>query len=212
MFLGNWNDVLIELLVSIPAVLVCLSVHEAAHGFAAYALGDPTAKHAGRLTLDPIRHLDLVGTICLLLFHVGWAKPVPVNARYFKKPRRDIALVSLAGPMANFLLALIALFLQQIFMSYHSTIMLAIGLFCYSTAVMSIGLGVFNLIPVPPLDGAKILFSFLPYQVELKFARYQQYIQFGLLALLLLGVLDTPINIAINFVYRLLYTLIGLVL
>lgn len=212
MFLGNWNDVLIELLVSIPAVLVCLSVHEAAHGFAAYALGDPTAKHAGRLTLDPIRHLDLVGTICLLLFHVGWTKPVPVNARYFKKPRRDIALVSLAGPMANFLLALIALFLQQIFMSYHSTIMLAIGLFCYSTAVMSIGLGVFNLIPVPPLDGAKILFSFLPYQVELKFARYQQYIQFGLLALLLLGVLDTPINIAINFVYRLLYTLIGLVL
>lgn len=212
MFLGNWNDVLIELLVSIPAVLVCLSVHEAAHGFAAYALGDPTAKHAGRLTLDPIRHLDLVGTICLLLFHVGWAKPVPVNARYFKKPRRDIALVSLAGPMANFLLALIALFLQQIFMSYHSTIMLAIGLFCYSTAVMSIGLGVFNLIPVPPLDGAKILFSFLPYQVELKFARYQQYIQFGLLALLLLGVLDTPINIAINFVYGLLYTLIGLVL
>ncbi len=212
MFSGNWNDILIELLISIPAVLLCLSVHEAAHGFAANALGDPTAKNAGRLTLDPIHHLDPIGTICLLLFHVGWAKPVPVDVRYFKKPRRDIALVSLAGPLSNFLLALIALFLQRIFMSGSSTILLAIGLFCYSTAVMSIGLGVFNLIPVPPLDGSKILFSFLPYQAELKFARYQQYIQFGMLILLFLGVLDTPINIAINFVYRILNAVVGLVL
>ena len=212
MFSGNWNDILIELLISIPAVLLCLSVHEAAHGFAANALGDPTAKNAGRLTLDPSHHLDPIGTICLLLFHVGWAKPVPVDVRYFKKPRRDIALVSLAGPLSNFLLALIALFLQRIFMSGSSTILLAIGLFCYSTAVMSIGLGVFNLIPVPPLDGSKILFSFLPYQAELKFARYQQYIQFGVLILLFLGVLDTPINIAINFVYRILNAVVGLVL
>lgn len=212
MFSGNWNDILIELLISIPAVLLCLSVHEAAHGFAANALGDPTAKNAGRLTLDPIHHLDPIGTICLLLFHVGWAKPVPVDVRYFKKPRRDIALVSLAGPLSNFLLALIALFLQRIFMSGSSTILLAIGLFCYSTAVMSIGLGVFNLIPVPPLDGSKILFSFLLYQAELKFARYQQYIQFGMLILLFLGVLDTPINIAINFVYRILNAVVGLVL
>ena len=212
MFSGNWNDILIELLISIPAVLLCLSVHEAAHGFAANALGDPTAKNAGRLTLDPIHHLDPIGTICLLLFHVGWAKPVPVDVRYFKKPRRDIALVSLAGPLSNFLLALIALFLQRIFMSGNSTILLALGLFCYSTAVMSIGLGVFNLIPVPPLDGSKILFSFLPYQAELKFARYQQYIQFGVLILLFLGVLDTPINIAINFVYRILNAVVGLVL
>ena len=212
MFSGNWNDILIELLISIPAVLLCLSVHEAAHGFAANALGDPTAKNAGRLTLDPIHHLDPIGTICLLLFHVGWAKPVPVDVRYFKKPRRDIALVSLAGSLSNFLLALIALFLQRIFMSGSSTILLAIGLFCYSTAVMSIGLGVFNLIPVPPLDGSKILFSFLPYQAELKFARYQQYIQFGMLILLFLGVLDTPINIAINFVYRILNAVVGLVL
>ena len=212
MFSGNWNDILIELLISIPAVLLCLSVHEAAHGFAANALGDPTAKNAGRLTLEPIHHLDPIGTICLLLFHVGWAKPVPVDVRYFKKPRRDIALVSLAGPLSNFLLALIALFLQRIFMSGSSTILLAIGLFCYSTAVMSIGLGVFNLIPVPPLDGSKILFSFLPYQAELKFARYQQYIQFGVLILLFLGVLDTPINIAINFVYRILNAVVGLVL
>ena len=212
MFSGNWNDILIELLISIPAVLLCLSVHEAAHGFAANALGDPSAKNAGRLTRDPIHHLGPIGTICLLLFHVGWAKPVPVDVRYFKKPRRDIALVSLAGPLSNFLLALIALFLQRIFMSGNSTILLALGLFCYSTAVMSIGLGVFNLIPVPPLDGSKILFSFLPYQAEFKFARYQQYIQFGLLILLLLGVLDTPINVVINVVYRILSAVVGLVL
>lgn len=212
MFSGNWNSILIELLVSIPAVLLCLSVHEAAHGFAANALGDPTAKRAGRLTLDPVQHLDLIGTLCLLLFHVGWAKPVPIDARYFKKPRRDIALVALAGPLSNFALALAALFLQQLFFSGSSTVFLALGLFCYSTATMSIGLGVFNLIPVPPLDGARVLFSFLPYQAEFKVMRYQQYIQFGMLALLLLGVFDRPISAAIGFVYRLLYAVVGLVL
>lgn len=212
MFMGNWNNFLIEMLIRIPAVLLCLSVHEAAHGFAANALGDPTAKNAGRLTLDPMRHLDVIGTLCLLLFRVGWAKPVPVNTRYFKKPRRDLALVSLAGPLSNFLLALVAMLLQGIFMSGHSSVMITLGLFCYSTAVMSIGLGVFNLIPVPPLDGSKILFSFLPYQLEWKFARYQQFIQFGLLVLLFLGFLDTPISVAINFVYRTLYAVVGLVL
>lgn len=212
MLTGNWSSYLIDLLVSIPAVLVCLSVHEAAHGFMANALGDPTAKNAGRLTLDPKHHLDPIGTLCLFLFHVGWAKPVPVNVRNFKHPRRDIALTSLAGPVSNFLLALAALFLRQIFLSSSSTVMIALGLFCHSTVVMSIGLGVFNLIPVPPLDGSKILLSFLPHKYEYKFAQYQQYIQFGLLVLLLVGVLDTPINAAVNFIYRILYSMVSLVL
>ena len=193
---------LIQLLVSVPAVLLCLSVHEACHGYMAYALGDPTAKHAGRLTLDPIRHLDPIGTICLLFFHVGWAKPVPVNPGNFKHPRRDIALVSLAGPVSNFLLALVALFLYYPLRLAESSIVMTIALMLYMVAVISIGLGVFNLIPVPPLDGSKILLSFLPRKYEWKFAQYQQFIQFGLLILLVLGVLNTPIRFFVNIIYQ----------
>ena len=196
------NSQLIQLLVSVPAVLLCLSVHEACHGYMAYALGDPTAKHAGRLTLDPIRHLDPIGTICLLFFHVGWAKPVPVNPGNFKHPRRDIALVSLAGPVSNFLLALVALFLYYPLRLAESSIVMTIALMLYMVAVMSIGLGVFNLIPVPPLDGSKILLSFLPRKYEWKFAQYQQFIQFGLLILLVLGVLNTPIRFFVSIIYQ----------
>ena len=196
------NSQLIQLLVSVPAVLLCLSVHEACHGYMAYALGDPTAKHAGRLTLDPIRHLDPIGIICLLFFHVGWAKPVPVNPGNFKHPRRDIALVSLAGPVSNFLLALVALFLYYPLRLAESSIVMTIALMLYMVAVMSIGLGVFNLIPVPPLDGSKILLSFLPRKYEWKFAQYQQFIQFGLLILLVLGVLNTPIRFFVNLIYQ----------
>lgn len=196
------NSQLIQLLVSVPAVLLCLSVHEACHGYMAYALGDPTVKHAGRLTLDPIRHLDPIGTICLLFFHVGWAKPVPVNPGNFKHPRRDIALVSLAGPVSNFLLALVALFLYYPLRLAESSIVMTIALMLYMVAVMSIGLGVFNLIPVPPLDGSKILLSFLPRKYEWKFAQYQQFIQFGLLILLVLGVLNTPIRFFVNIIYQ----------
>ena len=196
------NSQLIQLLVSVPAVLLCLSVHEACHGYMAYALGDPTAKHAGRLTLDPIRHLDPIGTICLLFFHVGWAKPVPVNPGNFKHPRRDIALVSLAGPVSNFLLALVALFLYYPLRLAESSIVMTIALMLYMVAVISIGLGVFNLIPVPPLDGSKILLSFLPRKYEWKFAQYQQFIQFGLLILLVLGVLNTPIRFFVNILYQ----------
>lgn len=202
MFSSYLNSQLIQLLVSVPAVLLCLSVHEACHGYMAYALGDPTAKHAGRLTLDPIRHLDPIGTICLLFFHVGWAKPVPVNPGNFKHPRRDIALVSLAGPVSNFLLALVALFLYYPLRLAESSIVMTIALMLYMVAVMSIGLGVFNLIPVPPLDGSKILLSFLPRKYEWKFAQYQQFIQFGLLILLVLGVLNTPIRFFVNIIYQ----------
>lgn len=209
---ATFNATLIRLLVSIPGMLLCLSVHEASHGFAAYALGDPTAKNAGRLTIDPVRHLDVIGTICLLFFHVGWAKPVPVDPRYFKHPRRDMALVSLAGPLSNFVLALVALFLYHPLRMSSSNVVMTIALMLYMTAVMSIGLGVFNLIPVPPLDGSKILFSFLPYRIERKVTQYQQFIQFGLFVLLFIGVLDVPMNAAINLVYRALYTVVLMVL
>ena len=202
---------LIQILVSIPALLLCLSVHEACHGFAAYALGDSTAKQEGRLTFDPLRHLDPIGTLCMLFFHVGWAKPVPINPSYFKNRRVGIALVSLAGPASNFVLALLALFLYYPLRLTSSPILTAIALMLYMTAVMSIGLGVFNLSPVPPLDGSKILLAFLPAKYEYKFAQYEQYIQFILLILLFVGVLDRPINFFINVVYHVLSSIVLLV-
>lgn len=202
---------LLSLLVSVPGLLLCLSLHEAAHGYTAYRLGDPTAKNAGRLTLDPLKHLDPVGTICLLFFHVGWAKPVPVNTRYFKNPRRDTALVSLAGPVSNFLLAAVLLFVRQ-FLIFSSVMpVYVLGLMVHYAAIMSIGLGVFNLIPVPPLDGSKILFSFLPWQQAAKYAKYEQYIQFGLLVLLFVGVLDIPLDFCISHIYSWLSALVTVI-
>ena len=202
---------LLSLLVSVPGLLLCLSLHEAAHGYTAYRLGDPTAKNAGRLTLDPLKHLDPVGTICLLFFHVGWAKPVPVNTRYFKNPRRDTALVSLAGPVSNFLLAAFLLFVRQ-FLIFSSVMpVYVLGLMVHYAAIMSIGLGVFNLIPVPPLDGSKILFSFLPWQQAAKYAKYEQYIQFGLLVLLFVGVLDVPLDFCISHIYSWLSALVTVI-
>lgn len=202
---------LLSLLVSVPGLLLCLSLHEAAHGYTAYRLGDPTAKNAGRLTLDPLKHLDPVGTICLLFFHVGWAKPVPVNTWYFKNPRRDTALVSLAGPVSNFLLAAVLLFVRQ-FLIFSSVMpVYVLGLMVHYAAIMSIGLGVFNLIPVPPLDGSKILFSFLPWQQAAKYAKYEQYIQFGLLVLLFVGVLDVPLDFCISHIYSWLSALVTVI-
>ena len=202
---------LLSMLVSVPGLLLCLSLHEAAHGYTAYRLGDPTAKNAGRLTLDPLKHLDPVGTICLLFFHVGWAKPVPVNTRYFKNPRRDTALVSLAGPVSNFLLAAVLLFVRQ-FLIFSSVMpVYVLGLMVHYAAIMSIGLGVFNLIPVPPLDGSKILFSFLPWQQAAKYAKYEQYIQFGLLVLLFVGVLDVPLDFCISHIYSWLSALVTVI-
>ncbi|MBR3999619.1 MAG: site-2 protease family protein, partial [Clostridia bacterium] len=103
--LASLSDKIIELLFVIPCVLIALTVHEVAHGYMAFRLGDPTARNLGRLTLNPLKHLDPIGTICMIFFHFGWARPVPVNSRYFKKPRRDMALTSAAGPVSNFIMA-----------------------------------------------------------------------------------------------------------
>ena len=195
---------LIQILVSIPALLLCLSVHEACHGFAAYALGDPTAKQEGRLTFDPLRHLDPIGTLCMLFFHVGWAKPVPINPSYFKNRRVGIALVSLAGPASNFVLALLALFLYYPLRLTSSPILTAIALMLYMTAVMSIGLGVFNLIPVPPLDGSRILLVVLPQRIYFQIMRYERVIFVILLAAVWAGVLDGVLGTFNDVVWDLL--------
>lgn len=199
---------LLVLLISLPGTLLCLAVHEAAHGLVAYGLGDPTAKNAGRLTLDPIRHLDPLGTICLLFFHVGWAKPVPINTNYFKNKRVGIALVSLAGPLSNFVLAAVLLFVRQFVAGSDQMLLFVLNMMLYYGAIISIGLGVFNLIPVPPLDGSKILYSFLPWDVVRRISFYEQWVQFFLFALLLIGVLDVPISFCTNGIFSFLYDLV----
>lgn len=148
------------MLLRLPAVLWALSFHEFCHGWAAYKLGDRTAAYEGRLSLNPINHLDPIGTLMLIFFRFGWAKPVPINSRYFRNPRRDIALVSVAGAAGNFLTAFacgILINLMPSIMRYEP-----VSLLIKHFLFINIGLGVFNLIPIPPLDGSKILAVMLP--------------------------------------------------
>ena len=151
------------LLYSIPAVLLALSIHEYAHAYAAYKCGDSTARNLGRMTLDPVKHLDPVGLICLLLFRFGWAKPVPINSRNFKHPKRDNIIVSLSGIIANFITSFIvaAILFISMALGFINEIYIHIMV---PIMVLSITLGIFNLIPIPPLDGFQFLSSFLPYK------------------------------------------------
>lgn len=188
---------------SAVAALLCLTVHELSHGAAAYALGDPTAKNEGRLTLNPIKHIDPLGLVLMITAHVGWAKPVPVDMRYFKHPKRDMALTALAGPASNFILAWVFLLLCNLLFHLFPEATLdswqvVVGIFLANAAVLSVGLGVFNLFPVPPLDGSRILFAFLPDKLYYGVMRYERYIMVAVLALVWLGVLDRPLSFLIT--------------
>ena len=203
------QQILYAIIVRIPAVLLALSVHEAAHGWMAYKLGDPTAKMMGRVTLNPVKHLDPIGTLSMLLLGFGWAKPVPFNPHNFKKFRSGSALVALAGPVSNFLMAIVGyivylsmmIILQQnpaIMQSNFSIAYQALFNMAEMFFALNISLGVFNLIPIPPLDGSKVLFSFLPakaYNFILNFERYGLFILF---IVLVTGVLDVPIGYLMN--------------
>lgn len=171
---GDLRSALITLALSLPAIVLCLSVHEAAHGGAAYLLGDRTAHDSGRLTLSPLAHIDPIGFICLLLFGFGWARPVPVNISNFKNRRTGMALTALAGPAANFVTAFVAYCLYFLVWVYgDSVFMQVLGEFLAIVASMSVGLGVFNLIPVHPLDGSRVLDAYLPFSWSLRLQRYQ---------------------------------------
>lgn len=203
-------DRIIDLLFVIPCVLFALTVHEVSHGYMAYRLGDPTARNMGRLTLNPLKHLDPVGALCMVLFHFGWARPVPINTRYFKNPRRDTALSAAAGPISNFIMAFLGLLVQAILYALfvrhpaetqfaYNLQYAALTLFSYFH-ILNLSLGIFNLIPVPPLDGSRIFLTFLPAKYYFGIMQYERYIQLGLMLLLWLGFLDRPLSAIVSAV------------
>ena len=156
---GDIRSAFITLALSLPAIVLCLSVHETAHGGAAYLLGDRTARDSGRVTLSPMAHIDPIGFLCLLLFGFGWARPVPVNIANFRNRRWGMALTALAGPVSNFITAFIAYCLYFVVrMNMTNTFLWSLSQFLLIVASMSVGLGVFNLVPVHPLDGSLTLF------------------------------------------------------
>lgn len=202
---------LLNALLRVAAVLLCLTVHETCHGLAAYALGDPTAKSMHRLSLNPLHHIDWFGLFMMLAAGFGWAKPVPVDPRYFKKPKEGMALTALAGPVSNFLLALLLIFISKLIYLYapYTVVMGAVFTFClYTAAPLSIGLGLFNLIPIPPLDGSKVVAVLLPNRAYGTLMRYERYGMLLLLALSLLGVFGGFISGVIGWVYEAMFNLI----
>lgn len=218
--LASLSDKIIELLFVIPCVLLALTVHEVAHGYMAFRLGDPTARNLGRLTLNPLKHLDPIGTICMIFFHFGWARPVPVNSRYFKKPRRDMALTSAAGPVSNFIMAflgaLVYAILYTIFAShpvsnnFAAYIQIAALQLLQYFHILNLSLGLFNLIPVPPLDGSRIFLTFLPAKYYFGIMKYERYIQLGLMILLYLGFLSRPLSMLVSWLSSGMFRIISL--
>lgn len=198
----NWGQ-LFDALSRVLAVLICLTVHETCHGLAALALGDPTAKRMHRLSFNPLHHVDWLGLLAMFLCGFGWAKPVPVDMRYFKNPKAGMAVTALAGPVSNFLLALLAIFGAWLVATLApvNTFVLWLFYFLLTLAMLSIGLGLFNLIPIPPLDGSKVLFSFLPEKAYYTLMRYERYGMLIMLAIVWLDIGGNFLSNAIGAVY-----------
>ena len=206
----NWTD-LGDMVLRVVAILICLIIHEVSHGLAAYQLGDPTAKENHRLSLNPLRHLDLFGTLMMVVVGFGWAKPVPVDPRYFKKPKQGMAITALAGPLSNFVLA----FLAAIAVNWLSGamavkgqggVLLTAARFFYLLVLLNIGLGVFNLIPFPPLDGSKVLAMFLPDRAYVRWMQLERYGMFVLMLLLFTGVFDRFLYAARTWLMDLMFS------
>ncbi len=189
------------------AVLLCLTVHETCHGLAALALGDPTAKSMHRLSLDPLRHIDWFGLLMMLTVGFGWAKPVPVDPRYFRRPKQGMALTALAGPLSNFALALAALALCRGLLALPTAPVWLLE-FLAEVSVLSVGLGVFNLLPIPPLDGSKVLGAFLPDRAYGALMRFERYGILLLLAMTFLGVGGGLLSRAIGAVFSVLFDIV----
>lgn len=204
-------DTFISYMLCIPAALIALTVHEYCHGYVAYRLGDPTAKAMGRLSLNPLRHLDPFGVVCMVLFGFGWARPVPIDPRYFKDPRKGMALSAAAGPFSNLVLALIGAFLYRMTTFAGNSLYAAfplpllyyfflyLSLFFYVFHILNLGLCVFNLIPIPPLDGSRILYVFLPNKWYFGVMKYERALQLMLMLLICLGSFSGVIDLIVSW-------------
>lgn len=177
-------------------LVISLPFHEFAHALTAYLLGDDTAKRAGRLTLNPLKHLDPIGAICLLIAHFGWAKPTPVDPSKFKNRKGGMAITAIAGPVSNLLLAFVSEFILLKFFDLNDNGIFAN--FFYLMAVVNIGLAVFNLIPINPLDGSRILALILPERVEMALYRSEQWMMVIVMLIIFSGVLNGPLNTLID--------------
>ena len=202
-----WNgldwSVLTGILLRLIPALLCITLHELSHGLVAYRLGDPTAKRAGRLTLNPIRHIDPMGFFMMVAFGFGWAKPVPVNMRYFKNPRAGMALTAAAGPLSNLLLTILLLFVYGFvylpLMRAGTELAKLVLETVRSAASLSMALAVFNILPISPLDGSKVAFSFLSDEHYARLMRYERYGMILLLLLSVTGALGGPLSTAVRW-------------
>ncbi len=190
---------LTDILMAVVPALICITFHETCHGLVAYWLGDPTAKKEGRLSMNPLKHIDWMGFAMMVVFRFGWAKPVPVNPGYFKDPKKGMAVTALAGPASNILLAVMMLvlygplFVMEI-AGIGGTFVVLLSNTVMTTAYLSLALAVFNLLPIPPLDGSKVLFALLPEQQYWKLMRYERYGMILMLILVSTGILGTPLS------------------
>jgi Zn-dependent protease len=207
------NSFITQLIILAPPLLFALTFHEFAHGYVAYRLGDPTAKDAGRLTLNPLKHLDPIGTIAFFFIKFGWAKPVPVNPAYFRNPRRDMLWVALAGPMTNLALALIsavvtkALWLFASSLPYSSiaeAILVPLNAMLIASVWINLVLCIFNFLPIPPLDGSRILTGLLPQNLAISYMKIERYGFIIILVLAFSGVLSKVILPIIGYANSLL--------
>lgn len=190
---------LISLLVSAAAALLCITVHEAAHAWTANRMGDPTARERGRLSLNPLHHIDPLGLICMIVCGFGWARPVPIDPRRFRRPKLGMGLTALAGPVSNVLLAIVLFLLNSVtrFIFAYSGYKMGwayVSNFLLVCGGLSAGLAVFNLFPIPPLDGSKVFFLVLSEKAYWGLMRYERYGMLVLMLLLFLGVLDGPLQ------------------
>lgn len=193
-------------------VLIAIPFHEAAHALVSHWLGDDTAVRAGRLSLNPMRHFDPLGALCMLIGGVGWAKPVGVNPYRYKNPKVGMAVSAAAGPISNFLLAWGSMILYKcaVYSGLGNSVP-AVTLFLYYMVAMNLSLAVFNLIPVPPFDGSRIFLLFLPQRLYFKAMQYERQIMLIVLLLVFFGVLNTPLSIVVNFMWDRLVELTGFV-